>query len=686
MPVGRPPLATPAFSTSARLVDLLPDLHQHAVQLAAGTCSVLVQCTPRDERLLASSATGLEQLAPEPWLTTAAGRLATERAWEERNIVILNDLSEQVPELTARLRTRGAVLVPLVVHDRRMGLLIIGIERPDAAQAVAPALASLGEVLALVLERDRLRREVDLHRDFSALFDDLSRTTYSAVALPARLETFSVRACRLLDADRVSVWLHQRRTRQVRLIASSDPEQLSLQLQEAAEDPSSAVSVVMRSLRPRLIYTPGRDAPGLLVPLRGRRRALGTLSIEGVRAETGTELDLIDLAEEIGRQLSSIVESVLLLEDALRARRELENTFNSLADLVAVCDRQLRLVHVNQAFAARFSRRQDEMFENPVKSFLGPEVMEWLRVAAEEFETPGGGREAGTREISDSVLGGTFSFTVSPLIGQEGEPLGTVLVARDISEQSRLEAERADLRSRLAQSEKLAALGQVVAGIAHELNNPLQGVMGHLELVLTTQQLTADIQRDLRLVYREADRAAKIVRNLLVFGGSRRIVRRRLNLNLVVRRVLSLRATGTRAQHIQLVRDLDPKLPHLSGDPLLLQQALLNIVLNAEHAVVGREGRRIEVKTHADRMRSIAVIEIADSGPGIAPAALPRLFEPFFTTKDVGQGTGLGLAIAYGIVQEHGGRIVARNRSGGGAVFSVELPLTTDEAEGSALE
>lgn len=656
------------------------------MDLAAGTCSVLVQCTPRDERLLASSATGLDQLSPDPWLVTAAGRRATEHAWEARGIVILNDLAEQVPELSTRLGTRGAVLVPLVVHERRLGLLIVGIERPDAAQAAAAGLTSLGDVLGLVLERDRLRREVDLHRDFSALFDDLSRTTYSAVALPARLETFSVRACRLLDANRVSIWLHQRRTRQIKLVASSDAAQLALELQEAAEDPSSAVSVVMRSLRPRLIYSPGGGAPGLLVPLRGRRRALGTLSIEGVRAETGTELDLVDLAEEIGRQLSSLVESVLLLEDALRARRELENTFNSLADLVAVCDRRLRLVHVNQAFAVRFSRRQDEMFEHPVQSFLGPDVVEWLTVAAQEFETPGAAVEAGTREITDSVLGGTFSFTLSPLVGQEGEPLGTVLVARDITEQSRLEAERAELRSRLAQSEKLAALGQVVAGIAHELNNPLQGVMGHLELLLATQQLTPDVQRDLRLVYREADRAAKIVRNLLVFGGSRRIVRRRLNLNLVVRRVLSLRATPARAQHVEIVRDLEPRMPKLSGDTLLLQQALLNIILNAEHAVITSEVRRIEVKTRADRLRALAVVEVADSGSGIAASALPRLFEPFFTTKDVGQGTGLGLAIAYGIVQEHGGRIVARNRSGGGAVFTVELPLMDGTPETDAVE
>jgi C4-dicarboxylate-specific signal transduction histidine kinase len=280
------------------------------------------------------------------------------------------------------------------------------------------------------------------------------------------------------------------------------------------------------------------------------------------------------------------------------------------------------------------------------------------------------------------VLGGTFLFTVSPLVGRDEQRIGTVIVARDVTEQARLQAERVELRDRLTQSEKLAALGQFVAGIAHELNNPLQGVLGHLELMLQeTGQFPARAKRDLKLVFREAERAAKIVHNLLVFAGSRRITRRRINANHIVTRVLRLRAAACAAASIEIVKDLAPKLPRIAGDALLLQQALLNIVMNAEQALATSTGpRRLELRTRVAGRKTME-IQIADSGPGISPEALPRLFEPFFTTKEVGQGTGLGLAIAYGIVQEHDGRLLAANRPEGGAVFTLELPTGVNGVE-----
>jgi two-component system, NtrC family, sensor kinase len=381
-------------------------------------------------------------------------------------------------------------------------------------------------------------------------------------------------------------------------------------------------------------------------------------------------MDLLDRVDELGRQVSAAVENVVLLDAVLRSRRELEKTFNALADLVAVSDQQGRLIYANRAFLERSATRTDDVMNRPLVEVLGPATQQLIARA---------GAVSYSGEVEDSVLKGTFLVTLTPLVGEEGEPVGFVLVARDITPHARLEAERADLRNRLVQSEKLAALGQFVAGIAHELNNPLQGVLGHLELLRATGALPKELRRDIQRIYREADRAAKIVRNLLVFAGSRRLVRKRTSINATLSRVLALRAPAFRASNIEVIRQHQEGLPRVKGDPLLLQQALLNIVINAEQAI-GSAGGRIETHTCARSANGAqgeqhVVVEIRDTGPGIPATVMPHLFEPFYTTKEVGKGTGLGLAITYGIIQEHGGQIAVSNHPDGGAVFSVRLPV-----------
>jgi C4-dicarboxylate-specific signal transduction histidine kinase len=532
-------------------------------------------------------------------------------------------------------------------------------------------------LIALTFERARLEREADAQQEVRELVSDVTRTTSSARDLSTSLEMFCDRTQRVFVTDRVGVWLHDRRARTIKLVASSDAGELLRRKPVAADDDANPIAGAMRTARAALVPGEAGEAHMALVPLRGRRRALGTLVLEGMRLETGDELETLHRLEEVGRQLSAAVENLWLLEDVLRSRRQLEHTVNALADLVVVVDRQLRVAHANDAFGARLGRPSDEIIERPLSDFLGAEVVDWLHRLIER----GVPSRVQSKELCDSAMAATFLYTVSPLIGRDDDWTGLVIVARDVSEQARHEAERAELRDRLTQSEKLAALGQFVAGIAHELNNPLQGVLGHTELMLhTSKQLTAETRRELKLVFREADRAAKIVHNLLVFAGSRRITRRRLNASLIVSRVLALRESAWAAAGIEVVQDLGQRLPRIAGDALLLQQALLNILVNAEQAVAGREGpRRIEVTTRR-RGRGVEIC-IADNGPGIPPEVLPRLFEPFFTTKEVGKGTGLGLAIAYGIAQEHGGELHAANRPEGGAVFTLELPLGSDAVE-----
>jgi PAS domain S-box-containing protein len=423
----------------------------------------------------------------------------------------------------------------------------------------------------------------------------------------------------------------------------------------ATDDGSAPAAMAMRRSRSEIISQSEDDFTAMVtVPLRGCRRALGTIVFEGVRVETGGELDLLDRGDERGRQLSSAIENMQLLDDVMRSRRELENTFDSITHLVAVADMRGHIVHVNQAFASRVGRKREELLDRPIADHLGPELSAWLHQHATASSARNTAEPAVTREVVDPVWKGPYTVTVTDLLNHDREPVGSVIVARDLTTQTRLEIEREELRKRLTQSEKLAALGQFVAGIAHELNNPLQGVLGHLELLRTTGAFPKHLRREVQTIYREADRAAKIVRNLLVFAGSRRLERRSVSLNAVLQKVLSLRAAAHRAIGIEVVRHYDDKLPRLQSDPLLLHQVFLNMVMNAEHAIAAAGG---------------------GGRTGIPEETLPRIFEPFYTTKDVGKGTGLGLAITYGIVQEHGGQIVAANHPDGGAVFTVELPI-----------
>jgi two-component system NtrC family sensor kinase len=206
------------------------------------------------------------------------------------------------------------------------------------------------------------------------------------------------------------------------------------------------------------------------------------------------------------------------------------------------------------------------------------------------------------------------------------------------------------------------------------MNNPLQGVLGHLELMIDAPDLDSRRKKDLRAIYQEANRAAKIVSNLLAFTGSHHVSKRRLRIDRVLSRVLSSRAASLRRKQIQVVRDYAPDLPSIVGDSMLLHQAFLNVVINAEHALAAAANSRVLAIRTSCADRATVVTTIRDSGPGIAAEALPRIFDPFYTTKEVGQGTGLGLAITYGIIQEHGGAIHAANAEGGGAEFTIELP------------
>jgi PAS domain S-box-containing protein len=260
-----------------------------------------------------------------------------------------------------------------------------------------------------------------------------------------------------------------------------------------------------------------------------------------------------------------------------------------------------------------------------------------------------------------------------PVLDAGGELLGRLEIYRDVTGQ-RL------VQSKLLQTEKMAGLGQLVSGIAHELNNPLTSIIGYSQLLLG-RRLTAPQEADGRLIHQEAERAARIVKNLLLFAREARPERRPVNLNEVVERTLALRNYELRVENIELSQDLAQDLPPVVADPAQLQQVLLNLLVNAEQAIRQGSGEgSIRVRTRKTPRGRVS-FEILDSGPGIPQEIIPRIFDPFFSTKPSGAGTGLGLSITCGIVKEHGGEISVQSQLGHGAKFTVELPAAAHEAQ-----
>jgi two-component system NtrC family sensor kinase len=257
-----------------------------------------------------------------------------------------------------------------------------------------------------------------------------------------------------------------------------------------------------------------------------------------------------------------------------------------------------------------------------------------------------------------------------PIHKHDGTRLGRLEVYRDITGQ-RL------IQSKLLQTEKMAALGQLVSGIAHELNNPLTSIQGYAQLLLTRQSASDRTQDALR-ISQEGERAGRIVKNLLLFSRETKPERRAVNLNEVIERTLSLRSYELKLENIEVDLVLDPGLPQTLADAAQLQQVVLNLIVNAEQAIVLARGEEACIGHILIRTRRLPgdrlALEISDDGPGIPPEIVARIFDPFFTTKPAGVGTGLGLSIVYGIVQEHGGEVSANSHQGRGANLIVELP------------
>jgi two-component system NtrC family sensor kinase len=435
----------------------------------------------------------------------------------------------------------------------------------------------------------------------------------------------------------------------------------------------------------------------LSVPIAVNEEVLGAVVVASTTPSRFAEADA-QFLQTVGRQFAVAVTNAQLYERVHRAKVEWERTFDAISDPIAVFDARGRTMRVNAALARlrewRITETQGRMCAEVGLCGGGcPDCVVGLASRDHRsFE-----REIATPE------GRIFAVTTLPVTGRSGT---VVQFGKEVTEERRRAARLRELsqelrstntelvstldrlrstQAQLVQSEKLSAIGLLVAGVAHELNNPLTSIVGYAQLVNEELEARPELARprggliaDVGRILTESERAAKIVRNLLTFARRQTSERVRQDLADLCERVVQLRAYDFRLRGIELLTQFADDLPPVFADGGQIQQVLLNLLLNAEQAMQHAEERRLDIAVSHEAKCGAVLIEVRDTGHGIDTGNLRRIFDPFFTTRGVGEGTGLGLSIAYGIVRDHGGQIWAKSRPGARTSFFVRLPARVD--------
>lgn len=427
-------------------------------------------------------------------------------------------------------------------------------------------------------------------------------------------------------------------------------------VESAKGDADPALDAILRrALQSGTPVTGGPDTPELLaIPFAGRQQLLGGIALRLPRPATPQDAGAL---ETVAALVAVALEGARLATAAERRAASWEGAVDAVGLALCVLDPAGRVEFVTPAFSTLLGAPAPALAGRPWPDLLPPAWHAPLRDAL--FGTPPQGIEVhhGGRVLAASVF-------------RTVEGGRTVLRLED-------ETDRRGLQDRLVQAEKLSAIGQLIAGVAHDLNNPLTSVVGFADFLAEAAETPPRIREPLRVIQQEAERASKIVKNLLSFAR-RQETRQPTGLGPMLEATLGLFRNHLVADRVALESELADDLPDLDLNPNQIQQVFVNLIQNAQQAIVST-GRPGTIRLTARRWMDGVAVEVEDDGCGMDPGTAARVFEPFFTTKPEGQGTGLGLSISQGIVKEHGGRITYRPRAGGGATFVVELPGPTDD-------
>ena len=414
----------------------------------------------------------------------------------------------------------------------------------------------------------------------------------------------------------------------------------------------------------------------LVLPIVYQDTVVGTLFLRASRKRSFSQ-DELKFCRAVAHAAASAIKNSMLYQKLEQHAKELEQTGDRIRvmidhspDLILQLEAGGTVREANRT-VERLSglTRNAILGEHIDRILLGLPSMGILLERASDSASPA---HYPATLASSNRTSRDLMVTVAPLTDPAGSLL---LIGRDVTEQNQATA-------LLQQSEKLSSIGEIVAGVAHELNNPLSGVLGFSQL-LAQKDAEGKFRRDIERIVECAHRCQKIVQNLLSFARPGNPEKKPVGLNGILEKTLDLLEPALHADGIEVVKEITPQLPYVMADFHQVQQVLTNLINNAQQAMgAERSGGRLTLRTRVREDQRIAV-EVGDNGPGIPPDVLPKIFDPFFSTKKQGRGTGLGLSVSFGIVRDHGGEIAVESRMGKGTTFSVIFPAYVAQ-EGSA--
>jgi two-component system NtrC family sensor kinase len=594
---------------------------------------------------------------------------------------------------TASTGFRSVASVPIVSKGRVLGVLSLASREAGHFTSMDMQMLSLmcGQ-LGVAMENERLIEELHDKMKYLGLVNELSGTVNSSLSIGSVFRIMLAEMRKLIDYDRASLLLYSEE-RDDLLIFALDTEMKTV-LPKGMRAPIEGTSAgwVIRHNRPwinrdlaaevKFVHDAKLLEDGIRstvsIPLY-QDKMLGVFNLDSAEPEKYSDKDL-QILLPAAKHIAIALENSLLFEEISREKKEWERTFDAITDLVWIEDTSQRVLRANQALLRKTGLSSMEVVGTRcgrILSIIGLAGVGCL--CGETIST----KRPSSREVR-SATGSIFNFWAYPLVDEEGHLYAIVHYLKDVTSQKRLEQQ-------LIRADKLASLGTLVAGIAHEINNPLGIVAGYSEALIDrarSRKLLGleefeDFPEYLEIIHREMFRCKEIVGSLLDFSRPHRGKKRELDMNELIKEVMLIVKHRAKRLHYNLEFDLNRDLPKIVADPGGMRQLLMNIIINAMYFTP--EGGSITIRTEKyERMvrgagREFVKVSITDTGAGIPKETIDKIFDPFFTTKPIGEGTGLGLSISHRIAEEHGGRIEVLSEPGKGSTFVIKIPAKGED-------